>query len=355
MTALNVQIEGTRNRDVVVVGAGIIGLSLALALNDRGAEVTVLDRWRSLTGASIAAAGMLAAEDPCNPLELLSLSRLSIERYPSFLRQVETLSGTHVPFQTERTLQSMADGSTIRLPEHSIDPRQLAVALRAAIASTPIELMEETQIASVENSLRETKIRLASGVTIAARSVVFAAGAWTSEAMMAFGEEPVHITPRKGQMLRVRLPSGLALNEVRRNERVYIVPRTHGPQAGTALIGATVEDAGFDTDVHKEDLDALRALAAKLVPALGPTADAPMVESWAGLRPATPDLLPALGACVGDRTHAGRFVASGHYRNGILLAPATAAVMADLIEGKAPSVDLAALSPLRFSAPVMHR
>ena len=352
MTALNMKIEGGQHCDVVVLGAGLIGLSLALELNDRGAKVTVLDRWRGLTGASVAAAGMLAAEDPCNPRELLPLSRLSIERYPGFLRRIETLSGMQVPFQTESALQTMADGTVVRLAERSIDPRQLAAALRVAVASTSIELIEETQISSVDDSVRETKICLESGVTISARSVVFAAGAWTPEAMRTFGEEPVHIIPRKGQMLRVRLPSGFALREVHRDERVYVVPRTQGPQAGTALIGATVENAGFDTMVHEEDLNALRALAAEIVPELASRVDAPMVESWAGLRPATSDHLPVLGACVGACAREGRFVASGHYRNGILLAPATAAVIADLLEGKAPAVDLAALSPLRFSAPV---
>lgn len=352
MTALNLQIKGSQHRDVVVVGAGLIGLSLALELNDRGANVTVLDRWRSLTGASIAAAGMLAAEDPFNPPELLPLSRLSIERYPGFLRRIEALSGMEVPFQTKSTLQSMADGSTIHMAERSIDPRQLAAALRAAVTSTSIELIEETQIASVDDCGRETNIYLESGVTITARSVVFAAGAWTTEAMMTFGDEPVRVAPRKGQMLRVRVPSGLALDEVHRNEHVYIVPRTHGPQAGTTLIGATVENAGFDTTMYEEALNVLRARAAELIPALGSTVDAPMVESWAGLRPAAPDLLPALGACAEGRSREGHFVASGHYRNGILLAPATAAVISDLLEGKAPSVDLAAFSPLRFSAPV---
>ena len=170
MIALNVQIDGGRHRDVVVLGAGLIGLSLALELNDRGARVAVLDRWRSLTGASIAAAGMLAAEDPCNPRELLPLSRLSIERYPGFLRRIETLSGMQVPFQTESTMQSLADGTMVRLTERSIDPRQLATALRAAVAFTSIELIEEMQVASVDEGLRETRIGLESGVTITARS-----------------------------------------------------------------------------------------------------------------------------------------------------------------------------------------
>ncbi len=333
---------------MVVVGAGVIGLSIALELSGRGATVTVLDRWRSLTGASVAAAGMLAAEDPCNPAELLPLSRLSVQRYPEFLRRIEALSGIHVPFQTESTLQGTPDGGTIRLAERSIDPRQLAAGLRTAVAATAMELIEGAQIASVSQGSREMNIRLRSGTTIATRSVVFAAGAWTTEAMQMFREDPVAMVPRKGQMLRVRIPSGVKLDEVRRNERVYVVPRTQGPQSGTALIGATVEDAGFDTTVHEADLRELRALAAELVPELASAQNAAVVEAWAGLRPATADLLPALGACARE----GRFVASGHYRNGILLAPATAVVLADLIEGRTPSIDIGGLSPQRFAAHV---
>lgn len=336
--------------DAVVLGAGLIGLAIALELSSRGATVTVIDRGRSLAGASTAAAGMLAAEDPGNPPELRALSQLSAQQYPAFLRRIEALSGIAVPFQTEATLQYLADGSTLRLAEHSIDPRQLAAALLAAVKATSVQLMEDTSIAALDDSARDRKIQLSGGEVITTQAVIYAAGAWTSEVMIALDSNPVSITPRKGQMLRVRLPS--ALNEVHRNEEIYIVPRTRGPQAGTALIGATVENAGFDTTVRAEDLDALRALAAELLPQLAAKAEAPMVESWAGLRPATPDLLPVLGACAGAGARAGQFIASGHYRNGILQAPGTALVMADLLEGKPPGVDLSAFSPLRFAPAV---
>jgi glycine oxidase len=332
--------------DVVVLGAGLIGLAIALELSDRGATVTVIDRGRSLGGASTAAAGMLAAEDPSNPPELQPLSRLSAARYPAFLRRIEELSGIAVPFQTETTVQYLADGSTLRLAEKSIDPRQLAAALLAAVKATPVRLLEDTHIVALDDSSPNLKIRLSSGPAITTQALIYAAGAWTSELMIALESDPVSIAPRKGQMLRVRLPS--ALNEVHRSERIYIVPRTCGPQAGTAVIGATLENVGFDTTVHADDLDALRALAAELLPELASKAEAPTVESWAGLRPSTPDMLPVLGACA----RAGQFIASGHYRNGILLAPGTALVMADLLEGKPPIIDLSPLSPLRFAAAV---
>jgi glycine oxidase len=335
--------------DVVVVGAGIIGLAIALELHDRGAGVTVIERGHSLTGASIAAAGMLAVEDPSNPAQLRPFSQLSAEQYPAFLRRIEELSGIAVPFQTETTIQYLADGTKIQLVEQSLDPRQLAGALLAAVKETSIRVLEETRIAAIGEMLQGLRVRLTSGDEIASRTVVYAAGAWTAEAMegVAGGVAPVApIVPRKGQMLRVRLPSTLPLREVHRSERIYIVPRTRGAQAGTALIGATIEDAGFDTTLHAEDLAALRACAAALVPELGSEMEAPLVEAWAGLRPATADFLPMLGACGG----AGRFIASGHYRNGILQAPGTALVIADLVEGKTPAINLSAFSPDRFSA-----
>jgi glycine oxidase len=107
-----------------------------------------------------------------------------------------------------------------------------------------------------------------------------------------------------------------------------------------------VEDAGFDTAVHQRDLDHLRSLAAKLLPALASGREAPLLEAWAGLRPATPDGLPVLGR-IGSSSE---FVATGHFRNGILLAPATAVLLADLLEGRPPAVDLSAFSPGRFPA-----
>ncbi len=140
-----------------------------------------------------------------------------------------------------------------------------------------------------------------------------------------------------------------------RSEHVYVVPRIEGPQAGTALIGATVENVGFNIDVLPEDLAGLRQRGAALiphVPELGDAALTPLVEAWAGLRPATPDDLPLLGELSNLNGVAGprHLIAAGHFRNGILLAPATAVLMADLIEGRQPPVDLEPFSPSRFAS-----
>ena len=336
-------LESILTSDVVVLGAGLIGLSIALELNTRGASVTVVDRWQSLTGASSAAAGMLAADDPGNRPQLREFSRLSAALYPAFLSRLEALSGIAVPFQTSTTVQYLADGTTVRLPEHSLDPRQLAAAVLAAVRATSVRLLEYTRVTSIQQQGRGSIVQVRDAVPIAADAIIYAAGAWTTETMTLLHAEPIYVTPCKGQMLRVRLP--FPLDEVHRSERIYICPRTVGPNAGTALIGATVEDAGFDTSVHPTDLNSLRALAAELLPAFASEAQVPTVESWAGLRPATPDKLPILGAT----SRPGHLIATGHYRNGILLAPATALSMADLLEGKSPAIDLSALSPQRFT------
>jgi glycine oxidase len=145
-------------------------------------------------------------------------------------------------------------------------------------------------------------------------------------------------------MLAIAIPPTLSLPLVVRTHGMYIVPRTTGPNAGRAIIGATIEDAGFDKIVHTADIAHLRDLAAALLPAL---ADAPQLEVWAGLRPSTPDGLPFLGR---SDDHRNQFVAAGHYRNGILLAPATAHVMAQMISNQPTAIDLSDYSPNRVLA-----
>ena len=324
-----------RSPDVVIAGAGIIGLSLALEFHSRGAHVAVIEPELAFRQASWAAAGMLAADDPHNPDELKPISHFSVDIYPQYLERIEALSGSAIPFQTDTVVHHLDDGTTERLHEHSIDPRQLGEALVAAVRSASISLYENVGRWDFDASGQSLHVRTSTGVELHPRQLVHAMGAWFQGRQV--------ITPRKGQMLRVRLPNELPLTEVHRRTGIYVVPRTLGPHAGTAVIGATDEDAGYDLRTNKLDLDRLRSLAAGLFPVLASAVEAPAVEAWAGLRPATPDRLPLLG-----ELSACEFVATGHYRNGILLAPATAVVLADLMESKAPAIDLAAFSPGRF-------
>ena len=316
---------------VLVVGAGVIGLSLALELHLRGIDAAVVDPGEPLAQATSAAAGMLAVLDPYNPPELLPLAALSRDLYPGFLATIGRLSGTPVPFQTDRTLQTFPNGVVCELQEHSVDPRQLGPALLHALRRAGVPVLSFTELTP----------DLPSGP----EAVVFTTGAW--------GHKSLPLRPRKGQMLRVRLPPDLRLDVVHRSEHVYVVPRTSGPQAGSALVGATVEDVGFDLSTSTEALAGLRHRGAAFVPQLAEEHRTPTLEAWAGLRPATPDGLPILGewsSATGISTGSGcrSFLATGHYRNGILLAPATATVMADLLQGRPSPVDLQPFAASRF-------
>ena len=150
---------------------------------------------------------------------------------------------------------------------------------------------------------------------------------------------PAPVAPRKGQMLAVQLPASLPLETVIRTESFYVVPRTEGPNAGRLIIGATVEDVGFDLEVHPLDILTLNAHATRILPAL---AGAVFLDSWAGLRPATRDGLPILGPTARQPRY---ILANGHFRNGILLAPATAHVITQLLFNETPATDLIPFSP----------
>jgi glycine oxidase len=324
-------------RRVLVEGGGVIGLATALELALRGHAVTVFERGVAGSGATWAAAGMLAANDAHHPPALVSFAQHSASLYPAFLLRVQALSGLPVPIQTRAVVEYTNGIAASPAPELSLDPRQLAPALFEAVRKAGVQVFEQAEVAAVHEDHNGIQVTLANGSQHAADALVRTAGAWTAHPA---------ISPRKGQMLRVQLPPALrALDQVHRSGDVYIVPRTHGPQAGSALLGATVEDAGFDTTTHQCALDRLRQLAAQLLPAFADPAAAPQLEAWAGLRPTTPDGLPLLGFSP----HSRRILFNtGHFRNGILLAPASAEAVADIIERGNTPANLAAFSPARF-------
>jgi len=352
--------------EICIAGAGIIGLSLALELHHRGARVAVFDQGVPLAEASTAAAGMLAAADPDNPPQLRPLSWLSLALYPAFIDRIESLSGTSVPFHTSTTLQALPEHLAemigeqdtlapetlalllpqlnrgnhrfLLLAEDSLDPRELASSLLAAAQSTTIDLHPHTTIRNIRSSRSGVELDTSAGNFTADR-FVDCTGAWSLTSHLL---PHLRVTPRKGQMLAVSLPTDLQLHVVVRTPQIYIVPRTADPAVNRAVIGATVEDVGYDKTVHSHDIAHLRGLAASLLPQL---ADAPEQETWSGLRPATPDNLPILGAIPGQPN---QFIATGHYRNGILLAPATAHLMAQILTYETPSIDLSKFSPERI-------
>lgn len=355
-----------QHSDICIAGAGIIGLSLALELHDLGLRVTIIEQGAPLMEASTAAAGMLAASDHDNPPQLRPLADLSLSLYPSFLERLRAFSRIPVSFHTSTTLQALPPHETdstgvlstddLRrilpqltpgkhrfqlIEERSLDPRQLATSLIAAVRATPIELHTQTHVVSARSMGEGVEVRTSAG-SLHVAQFVDCTGSWAADTSPL---PHLNVAPRKGQMLAVSLPPSLSLKTVVRAPGIYIVPRAAGPDTTRTIIGATIEDAGFDKTVHADDIARLRDTAASLLPEI---AYAPQLEAWAGLRPSTPDGLPLLGPMPGQRN---RFLATGHYRNGILLAPATAHVMAQLLTGKGTSLNLSAFSPARNFPP----
>jgi glycine oxidase len=337
--------------DAIIVGAGIIGVSLALELRERGATVLVLDRAEPGSESSSAAAGMLAAADPETPDALRVLAKESARMFPAFVRKLETAGKMQADFRrigaiallpeasapSEYRSVSAADlhrlepsvhssrQSAFFVQEDSVDPFLLMRAALASAQNLGIEIRGNSAVK--EMRARDGMIEvLTEADTFTAASVVDCRGAWSG----------APVRPRKGQMLYVH-PQASVLEHVLRAPDVYMVPRS----SGKVLIGATVEDVGFDKTVNPSTIHQLLSAADKYLPGL---ASAPIIQSWAGLRPGTPDDLPILGPTKA----AGVFVATGHFRNGILLAPITAQILADLINGRSSPLDVQAFAPSRF-------
>jgi glycine oxidase len=356
---------------IAIAGGGIIGLACALVLKGRGVQVTVFEADKAVREASWAAGGMLAAEDPENPAALLPFSRYSRSLYPSFLSQIERLSGHRVLLRTQETVQILDSGHPIfsgvplshleasrlvpglagsdreylLLEEASLDPRELCTALRSAATVAGVALHEYEPVLSAEAEGERVLLTTTRRV-LEADTFVNCCGAWATS-LHAIAA----VAPSKGQMLVVTQPVDSRLTRVLRSPDVYLIPRGQDPSdSARIVIGATVENAGYSREVDPAALSLLRRRAAALWP---PAANAPEVDSWAGLRPGTVDGLPIIGLIElrGGSNHdeALQFLAAGHHRNGILLAPGTAHVIADLVCGKTPAIDLAPFSPDRAS------
>ena len=343
-----------------MIGGGIIGLSLARELRKRELSVLVVERGEPGREASHAAAGMLADCGEEIPLPLRRLARASARMYPEFVHELEDEAGTHVDLRshgtillgTEPTPESSAvaltreelvevepglaptDSSAYLLPERSVDPRALVFAAFRACKHRGVDTSSGDPVSSVDLSDGVVVGVSTPKTSFLAPIVVNCAGAWAGKfPPCSFPTRPV-----KGQMLAVLPPLREIVRHVVRAPEVYLVPRTDG----RLLIGATVEEAGYDKRTDHRTIHRMRRAAIKLVPAL---AEARILEDWAGLRPGTPDNLPMLG-----RTQIpGYFVAAGHFRDGILLTPITARIMSQMVCGETPEYDLTPFSPARFS------
>lgn len=379
--------------DVIIVGGGIIGLSLSIVLRKRGAKVLIVERGEPGREASSAAGGMLVDCPLETPAVLQELASASARIYPEFAHEIEMESGMKVDLRDHGTIQllkkehlghpqftnlfrpfdwelqepnlgkptyeqeldlrfslkesdldsspeNVADiwrmpfQNAFLLKERSIDPRALTAAAIKAAKHCGVDFSTGDPVTAVNMSDDHISGVTTAKTTFFAENVVNCAGAWS----VRLGPHPIPTRPVKGQMLCLIMPSKDFLRHVIRTPTVYLIPRSDG----RLLVGATVEEAGFDKRTDPATIQGLHKAALELVPRLS---EAKILEDWAGLRPGTPDNLPILGATPTP----GYFVATGHFRDGILLAPITAAVMADVIDGRKPEYDLSAFSPARFS------
>jgi glycine oxidase len=354
--------------DVVIVGGGVIGLSCAWRAARRGASVAVVERSRPPAGATRVAAGMLApvGELAFGEPELLKMTLAAAELYPDFVAELEAASGVATGYRRDGALHIALDrdeaaelrrvhelqrslglgaewlpprrcrelepgltpsfnGGVHAPDEASVDPRALAAALLAALeAEDGVELLLGTEVeAALLDGERIVGVRTGSGGELRAAAVVLAGGAWSAQARWLPDSARPPVRPVKGQILELRARDGVApCRRIVSSERVYLVPRPDG----RLVVGATVEEQGFDTAVTAGGVHELLREAYRLLPEV---AEMELVEATAGLRPGTPDNLPLIGASGVD----GLLWATGHYRNGILLAPLTANMLVEELEG----------------------
>jgi glycine oxidase len=338
--------------DAVFVGGGVIGLASAWLAAERGLDVCVLERGTAGSGASRVAAGILAPDTEAEPGHepFVPFARRSLELYPGFVARLDAdvgfwpcgmLSvaldrdevavlqrepgiGTWLtPTECRRLepgLSPLVAGGALSADEASIDPRRLVAALAAKV-----HVREGVEVAGVARD----SVTLASGERIAAGRVVVCAGAWS-------GFAGVPVRPVKGQVVRLR--GELPAQRMIRTEHVYVVPR----QDGEVVVGATVEERGFDTTVTAGAVHELLREGYRVLPEL---AELELVDVSAGLRPGSPDNGPLLG-----EREDGVVVATGHYRNGILLTPITAETVAALLAGDEPPPEALPFAPERVAA-----
>ena len=361
---------------ILVVGGGVQGLAVAVELARGGHAVQLLERERPGSRASWVAAGLLTPSSPWRyPPELIELCHRSEALYPAFVEELREHTGCDAQLENEGMIYPQGlgfDAATIaehvalrnglgfevqRLDRAALDarqpglgpdvtgagwqphsarvrpPRLLAGLVRRA-GQLGVAVESQCEVTHLlERGGRVVGARLANGQQLEADVVVLAAGAWSGGLAAGLGLA-LDVRPVRGQILLLRGEPGLLRATVNDGD-CYLVPR----RDGRVLVGSTMEDAGFEAVTTREALDTLRRLAARLMPA---TTDMAVENDWAGLRPGTSDRMPYLGPVP---ELPGLVLATGHYRNGILLAPITARLVAEVVDGRAPSVDLAPFAP----------
>jgi glycine oxidase len=369
--------------ELLVIGAGVIGLSIGWRACTRGLRTLVLEAGEPARGATHAAAGMLAPVTEANFGEesLLALNLEAARRYPEFVAELESETGMTTGYRPSGTLAVALDrddaellrgmysfqtahdldvewlngrecralepglapgvvGGTRSSIDHQVSPRALAEALVEALRTAGGELRTNAPVASlVTGHDRVTGVRLESGDELLAEHVVVAAG-WSSGELRGVPEEArVPVRAVKGQIVRLQGdPRSPVARRVIGTPAVYIVPRENG----RVIVGATVEEIGPDTTVTAGGVLELLRRAYETLPGI---TELELVEATAGLRPAAPDNAPIVGRATVD----GLVWATAHWRNGILLAPVTADAVVDALTGASPPEVFEPFSPARFT------
>lgn len=368
--------------DVIVVGAGAVGLSIGWRVAQAGMSVCVLDAERAGAGASGVAAGMLApiSEADFGERHLLELNVAAAERYPSFIAELQALTGAQTGYRQLGTLAIATDRDELEILErmfelqrsldletrwlssgdarelepglatgirggihapddHQVSPRALLAALALALRHAGGELRAPCRVGTMlDGDGGVTGVELESGARLASRSVVIAAGCWSGE--IGGVAQPIELRPVKGQILRLQGSAERPVaTHVVRTPEVYVVPRADG----RLVVGATVEERGFDRSVTAGAVLELLRRAYDLLPGI---TELELIETTAGLRPATPDNGPLVGAGAID----GLWWATGHWRNGVLQAPLTADAIVAGLRGDPLPDSLEPFSPRRFAA-----
>lgn len=372
-----------RTADVVVVGGGIIGCALAWELAGRGVDVVVVERDVPGRRATWAAGGMLSpiAESE-EPGVFLRLALASFERWPAFVEALREASGVPVEYRTSgklcialdddaaaaleasyrwqrgaghpvewldgdaaRTLEPGLSpevrAATLVAQDHWVDNRRAGRALWVAAVRAGARFRTGVGVVGLLRSSEAVRgvegVALDDGSRIAADVVVLAAGCWSGT--LGGLPRPLPVVPVRGQMAAVHAVPH-AIGRTVQAGHTYLIPRGDG----RITIGSTAERVGFRAHTTPAGIAALLSSAMRAVPSL---ADAPIARTWAGLRPGTPDSRPILGP---DPEVDGLVYATGHFRNGILLAPVTASLVADVVTGQSTEIPLAPFAPDRFAA-----
>ena len=372
--------------DVIVAGGGVIGTAIAWQAAAAGLDVVLVDPGQQ-DAASLVAAGMLApaSEALFGEGELLGLNLLAVARFGSFAAELEEASGAQVGLRREGTLAVAYDpgdyaallrltafrrsvgldaeelssracrelepflapdvhGGVLFAGDWSVDNRRYVAALAEAARRAKVRFVRDRVLALQVSDGRASGVRLAGGEDIGSAQVVLAAGCWSAAVAGLPDALAAVIRPVKGQLLRLRHPAGLApvlshtIRSIVRGTDVYLVPRADGE----LIVGATSEERGADRTVTAGAVHDLLHDAMSVLPV---TSELILAETCAGLRPGTPDNGPVVGRCGPD----GLLLATGHYRNGILMSPVTSDAVTALLAGQRAAPEWDPFTPQRFT------